>query len=355
MRRRSNGCERNAGANGTLSRRDLLVQGAAAGLVGWLGTSGAEATAAHRIDVHHHILPPQYLKETPPAGYAQRGWGVTPEETLEDMDRNGVAVSMLSFPTPLLWFSGVEPGRRLARLCNDYCADLVQRQPARFGLFAGVPPLEDTEGCLREIVYAYDSLKADGITVMTNYGGRYLGDESFTPIWEELNRRKAVVFVHPSDPVCCMTVNDGVPVGYGEWPFDTARTVMSLWTREALTKWSDIRFIFSHGGGALPMIADRIDNFGRPRATGSPPAHDALSFIRKLYFDTANAANPPALAATRAMADAAHVLFGTDYPYIPTRRGVDYLARAGLSREELRAIERENALALLPRLQARVG
>jgi predicted TIM-barrel fold metal-dependent hydrolase len=344
-------------ANGALSRRDLVIQGAALGLLGLAGqlNSRAAAVTPHRIDVHHHFLPPQYLKETPPAGYIQRTFGWTAEKTLEEMDQNGVAVSMLSFPTPSLWFSGIEPGRRLARLCNDYCGDLMRQHPGRFGMFAGVPPFEDTEGCLREIEYAYASLKADGIAAMTNYSGRYLGDVSFAPVWEDLNRRKAVVFVHPANPQCCMTVNDGVGVGYGEWPFDTARTVMSLWTADALAKWPNIRFIFSHGGGGLPMIADRIDKFGRPGADGSPSIHDALAFIQRLYFDVANAANPPALAATRTMADPSHVLFGTDYPYIPTRRGVDYLAQAGLSQKELLAIERGNALALLPRLQAGIS
>jgi predicted TIM-barrel fold metal-dependent hydrolase len=346
-----------AATNGALSRRDLLAQGAALGLLGWTGLRDTQAAAAtpHRIDVHHHFLPPQYLKETPPAGYIQRTFGWSPEKTLEEMDQNGVAVSMLSFPTPSLWFPGIEPGRRLARLCNDYCADVIRQHPGRFGMFAGVPPFEDTEGCLREIEYAYDSLKADGIAAMTNYSGHYLGDESFAPVWEDLNRRKAVVFVHPANPQCCMAVNDGVGVGYGEWPFDTARTVMSLWTAQAVAKWPNIRFIFSHGGGGLPMIADRIDKFGRPGANGAPAIHDALAFIQHLYFDIANAASPPALAATRAMADPSHVLFGTDYPYIPTRRGVDYLAQAGLSQKELQAIERGNALALLPRLQGGTG
>jgi predicted TIM-barrel fold metal-dependent hydrolase len=334
-----------------LSRRDLLL-GAAAALS--LAGSRAAATAPpppHRIDVHFHLLPPQYVTEAPSTANEVRPFGRTPEAMLEDMDRSGLATGMLSFPTPSYWFSGVEAGRHLARFCNDYYAAVVQRHPKRFGLFAGVPPLGDTEGVLREIAYAYDSLGADGIAVTTSYGGNYLGDAAFDPVWQELNRRKAVVFVHPVNPACCTAVNDGVTAGYGEWPFDTARTVMSLWVRDALTEWPNIRFIFSHGGGGLPMIADRIDKFGRPGPKGSPPVHDALTFISKLYFDVANAAGPSALPAVRGMADPRHVLFGSDYPFIPTSRGIDYLARAGLSREDLFAIERGNALALLPRLR----
>jgi len=337
-----------------LSRRDLLKQGGAALVLAGIGAN-AMATAAgrHRIDVHHHFVPPQYLKEAPsPARDLLGRYGWTPQKSLEEMDQNGVAVAMLSFPMPFLWFPGVDQGRRLARMCNDYCADVVREHARRFGLFATLPPLEDTEGCLQEIAYAYGSIKADGVTVRTNYSGRYLGDANFAGVWDELNRRKAVVFVHPADPACCMAVNDSVPVGYGEWPFDTARTVMSLWANEAHAKWPDIRFVFSHGGGALPMIADRINNFGRPGPNGGPPINDAHEFIRTLYFDIANAANPPALAATRATAEPTHLLFGTDFPFIPTSRGVEYLTRAGVRTEQLVAIERGNALDLLPRLRA---
>jgi predicted TIM-barrel fold metal-dependent hydrolase len=218
-----------------------------------------------------------------------------------------------------------------------------------------VPPLSDTDGVLKEVAYAYDALGADGVTVMTNYERRYLGDETFAPVWQELNRRKAVVFVHPADAPCCMAINDGVSQGYGEWPFDSARTVMSLWAGNALAQWPEIRFIFSHGGGALPMIADRIDNFGRPGSKGSPPTHDALDFIGKLYFDIANAAGPSALPAVRGMADPRHILFGSDFPYVPIGRGVDHLAQAGLAPGILLAIERNNALALLPRVRRAVA
>ena len=149
-----------------------------------------------------------------------------------------------------------------------------------------------------------------------------------------------------------MAVNDSALAGYDEWPFDTARTVMSLWANEAHAKWPDIRFVFSHGGGALPMIVDRINHFGRPAPNGGPPINDATEFIRTLYFEVAHAAHPPALAATRAMADPTHLLFGTGFPFIPTRRGVEYITRAAVPTKQLVAIERGNALDLLPRLRA---
>jgi 6-methylsalicylate decarboxylase len=338
-----------------LSRRQFGLVGASFALMGLAPRWSRAGTVERIIDVHHHFLPPQYLREAPASANLQRAIDWTPARNLEAMDRNGVQIAMLSFPTPLWWYEGVEPGRKLARLCNDYCAGLRQQQPYRYGIFAGVPPLGDSEGCLREIDYAYGTLKADGVTVMTSYYGRYLGDEAFRPVWDELNRRAAVVFVHPTDPTCCLKMDDGVIPAYGEWPFDTARTFMSLWTSTALLKWPRIRFIFSHGGGALPMIADRIDRIGRIPAEGGQRIHDAWPLIRKVYFDLANAANPPALAAVRAMASPQRILFGSDYPYVPLQLGTDYLRRANLTASERGAIYTANALGLLPHLESLLG
>lgn len=344
-----------------MNRRHLCAGSVAAlaALAG--GASGCASTSAgphnhgratRRIDVHHHIIPPAYLEEAPETSAPQRIWQWSPQRTLDEMARNGVESSMLSFSTPSYWHSGLEAGRRLARLCNDYSAQLSNDNRGRFGLFAGVPPLSDVEGCLAEIAYACDALHADGVTLMTNYSGQYLGDDVFVPVLEELNRRAAIVFVHPADPTCCASYD--VPMGFAEWPFDTARTILSLWTNGAEQRWPRIKFIFSHGGGALPMIADRVDKFGRPapRVDGAQTArlHDALSFFRTLYFDTANAANPPALAATRLIAQPDRILFGSDFPYIPIARTADNLMRAPLSAGELIAIERGNAIALMPRL-----
>src|SRR5262249_27601673 len=149
--------------------------------------------------------------------------------------------------------------------------------------------------------------------------------------FEELNRREAVTFVHPAIPACCGASLPGVNGAYLEMPFDTARTITSLWYNGVLERWPRIRFIFSHAGGPLPMLADRIDKFGRPAPQGGAPIHDGAALFRKLYFDTANAANAPALAALLAFAQSDRILFGTDYPYVPLARGVDDLASASLS------------------------
>lgn len=350
-------CENAHGSScGSASRRTLLTGAGSLSLAALLGTipglSMAKAAGPGRgcIDVHHHYLPPQYLKEGPPAVKIGAVSGWNPARAVEDMDRAGIALSMLSFSSPYLWFPGIEPGRSLSRLCNDYSAQMMRDHPGRFGLFAGIPSLDDTDGCLREIEYAFGTLKAHGVTVMTSYADKWLGDPSFAPVWDELNRRGAVVFVHPSIPGCCGNTVPGVSPAYAELPFDTARAIISLWYNGALDRWPKIRFIFSHGGGALPMIADRIDKLGRPGTVAGTKAHDANISFRKLYFDTANAANPPALAALRAFTEPGHILFGSDYPYVSLERGLKDLGLARLTLSQRQAIERNNALKLIPTL-----
>jgi predicted TIM-barrel fold metal-dependent hydrolase len=340
------------------SRREFLVAAGAVSL-STLGRTTLEALSKDsrgvdrkglmRIDVHHHYIPPQYLREGPPSVAVARVDNWTPARAIEEMDRHGIDISVLSFSSPYLWFPGVDNGRKLARLCDDYRAQIVRDHPHRFGLFAGVPPLADTEGCMSEIEYALDELHAQGITVMTSYGNSWLGNPAFAPLWDELNRRDAVVFVHPAIPTCCAAL-DQIPPSYVELPLDAARSAASLWFSGALERWSRIRFIVSHGGGALPMVVDRIDKLGRPGKEPGALLHDAAMQFDRLYFDTANAASPVALAAFGAFANPRRILFGTDYPYVSLARGVDDLARSQMSPRQIRAIEGDNSLLLMPTL-----
>ena len=160
-----------------------------------------------RIDVHHHIVPPQFLKEAPASANSYRtnpkinGWSL--ERSLRDLDDNGVDKAILSFPQPSQWSLAVSEQRRLARFCNDFFAQVVRDRPSRFGLFAGLPPLSDADGCLAEIDYAFGALKADALRLMSSYQDVWLGDKRFAPVMDEINRRAAVVFVHPDAAVCC--------------------------------------------------------------------------------------------------------------------------------------------------------
>src|SRR5712692_5183742 len=210
----------------------------------------------HRIDIHHHLLPPSYIAEiisrrvTPTPAW-------TPAKSIEEMDKNGIATSVVSLIQPGVWFGDVAQGRRLAREVNEYAARMVMDYPRRFGMFA-VPPLPDTEGSLREIEYALDTLKADGIGVMTSYGDKYLGDPAFAPVWEELNRRKAVVYTHPLVPDCCRNLVPNVPTGAIEFATDTTRTIAGLLFSGTAARFPDIRWIFSHGGGTAPFLLSRL-------------------------------------------------------------------------------------------------
>jgi 6-methylsalicylate decarboxylase len=345
-----------------VGRRQFLSTGIAAATALAAPRAFAQAPAkpaVKRIDVHHHFLPPQYMKEE----HERINFGHdtvspsqllawTPSQSLEVMDANGIATAIVSQTTPGVWSGDVAGSRRAARMWNDYAAEQLRNYPGRYGLFAPVP-LPDTEGSLKEIEYALDTLKADGIGLVSTYDGKYLGDPSFAPVFEELNRRKAIVYVHPTVAACCGSVLPAVIPQTIEFPFDTTRTIASMVINGTQIKHPDIRFIFSHGGGATPMLAGRMaETLGhRPNSAEVTP-NGVIAELRKLYFDTASASSLGAMAALRIMAPADHILFGTDYPFVKAAIQIDQLQQTQMSDAERDGIDRANAIALLPRLGA---
>jgi predicted TIM-barrel fold metal-dependent hydrolase len=259
---------------------------------------------------------------------------------------------VVSTSDPGVWFGDFDAARGLARDCNDYQARMVADHAGRFGMFTTLP-MPDVDMTLAEIAYGMDTLKAQGVGMMTSYAGKYLGDPDFAPVMEELNRRKAVVFIHPLMTQCCTALVPGVPEVVVEYQSETSRTIASLLFSGTTLKFPDIRFIFSHGGGTVPYLVARFDRLfsGRPDLMKLSP-DGVLPPLRRLYFDTAQAYNEYAMAALTRLMPSGQILFGSDFPAASPMLTGQGLAAFGLNEATLRAINRDNALALLPFLKA---
>lgn len=307
---------------------------------------------ARLIDVHHHFMPPQYVSAVRDHILritripAVLEWA--PARSVEDMDSAGVLTAIVSVSTPGVWFGDASQARRLARECNEFAARMSHDYPGRFGFFAAIP-LPDTEGSLREIEYALDTLHADGIGILTNYDGKYPGDAAFAPVFEELNRRKAAVYCHPTTVACCWNIQPDVHQAMMEFPFDTTRAVVSLLYSGILSRFRDIKFIFSHGGGTVPMLAGRIA-IVTPQMSSLP--NGVIPELKRLHFDTATVTNPSAMAAVLRLVPAAQVMFGTDYPWGTAAACLKGLNSLDLGPADRESIEYAGAHRLFPRLKA---
>jgi len=345
--------------------RAATVVGAAVLTGHEIWAQGTEAKP-DRLDIHSHYAPPAWASvvgakkskgmfgNANPLGFF-KDW--TPARSLEQMDQAGVATSILSITTPGIWFgekeSTVDGTRQLARDCNEFGAKMVADYRGRFGLFA-VLPLPDVDGSLREIAYALDVLKADGFGLLSHYseiyGERLLGDAAFAPVFQELNRRKAVVYVHRKIS----------PEPYEIFGWDVHRTILSLMTPSGPgigaetggpPRYPDIKFIFSHAGGTMPFLVERstVPTNGSGRGAGEPE-HTIFDELRKFHYDTGHSNNTRTLNALKQIIPVSQVLFGTDYPYTRVPDEVKGLEESGaFSAAELRGIYRENAVSLLPK------
>lgn len=332
-----------------LSRRGLLAGALATGL-----GAAAPAPGAGRIDIHHHLAPPTWLKAFQawqPGPSPMGRWSV--QASLDDMDAAGVAKAVMSVTAPGTFpEAGVVSGRRMARDCNDYARQLCNDHPTRFAFFATLPA-PDIDGCLAETAYALDNLGAQGVGLLTSYGDRWLGDPLFFPLLEELNRRKAVAYTHPTYADCCRNLQPGVPSTIVEFGADTSRAMASLIFGGAAARFPDIRWIFSHAGGATPFLVERFARQVMTPDVAKLYPEGLAPVLSRFFYDTAQSANRTAMGALRTVAPVSQILFGTDYPFRASRDHVDGLRQSGVfTRRELRAVERDNALALLPRLAA---
>jgi 6-methylsalicylate decarboxylase len=312
------------------------------------GKTAARKKAAQRIDVHYHVAPPAWVEALTARHQMERQWnGWSVAKAVEDMDRDGVARAIISVPR--VYFGDAAEARKLARACNEFSARLRADYPGRFGIFAAVP-LPDIDGALAEIAYALDELKADGIGALTSYGDKWLGDPSFAPVMDELNRRKAILYTHPTVADCCHNLIPGLHDQMIEYGTDTTRAIAQLVFTGEAQRHPDLRIIFSHAGGTMPSLYYR---FVTRAAEGRNPMPGALDQLRRFYYDTAQTAVAPAMAGLRRVAPVSQILFGSDYPY----RGAGDTARglrlSGIfSAAEIAAIEHGNARALFESVRA---
>jgi predicted TIM-barrel fold metal-dependent hydrolase len=355
-------CEPASGFAGpSVSRRNFLSGSAAATALGFTGASAiatpasAQAPSAQvpakprRIDVHHHIVPPVQAEALARHKSTPAKWSI--EMSLDDMDKAGVDTAVVSILNPGVWFGQRdEEARRLARACNEYAANLERDHKGRFRSFA-VIPLPDTEGSLREIEYALDVLKAEGIALWTTYSGMYLGDPSFLPVFEELNRRKAVVYTHPTVPDCCANLIKGLPVSTLEYAHDTTRTIASLVFGEGQTalRYPDVQYIWSHSGGTLPFLTGRFVELASHRKDKFPDG--PLPIFQRFYYEVAQGNTPGQLAALMEMVKISQVMFGSDYPFRKGTEAVEGVHNYKFTPDEIKAIDSENAIRVMPRLR----
>jgi predicted TIM-barrel fold metal-dependent hydrolase len=279
----------------------------------------------------------------------------SPELALGLMDRHGIQTAVTSVSSPGVVFGNQQIATDLAHEINEYSATLIADHPKRFGAFGHIP-LPDVDAALLELEYLSDTLKLDGVILLANIAGVYLGDPAFDPVYAELNRRKSVVFIHPTLHPSMEHVPLDLPEFMLEFTFDTTRAAANLVYSGTLERYPDIRFILAHAGGNTPYLAWRmsIATTIDPRLADRLPL-EASEYLKRLYYDTALSPSPGALAALKALVHPSHILFGSDWPFAPeavTEKSVQELDNSVELDAQLRAdINTNNALALFPRLR----
>jgi predicted TIM-barrel fold metal-dependent hydrolase len=310
-----------------------------------------------RIDVHHHILPPAYVARMNKLGVAWTGGPHVPDWNVslarEMMERHGIAAAIASV-SPGVYWGDIDYAIGLARECNEYLARMVGDDRTHFGGFATLP-LPDVNAALRELEHGLDVLGLDGVVLFASQGDRYLGDPAYDELFQELERRSAIVFIHPNTiPPGSDVPKLSLPYGLVEFVFDTTRAVANLLYNGTLERYPSIRYIVSHAGGTVPYLAWRIAGGDfLPGLRERAPKGGGLRQLQRLYYDTALSTSEYALAALRQFVPTSQILFGSDFPYVP-----EFVLKAetsGLESSKVlddaarNAINRESAAALFPR------
>jgi predicted TIM-barrel fold metal-dependent hydrolase len=308
------------------------------------------------IDIHHHILPDFFWRETnhahgPVGGIAPPPWDA--DLMVSYMDEAGIDVAVTSISTPGVHVGDDARARSLARRCNELSAELMQAHPNRLGGFAALP-LPDVDGALAELTYGLDELKLDGVVLFSNANGVYLGDARFEPVFAELERRGAVVFVHPTmspDPAAHQL---GLPDTLIDFAADTTRAVAQMHYSNRFARTPSVKYIFSHAGGTVPYLAGRwavVDEMNV--IPGAEERGTAADTLRRLYCDTAVSYTDPVLRMLRDIVGLDQVLFGSDFPYLRRDLAVNCVQRlertVELTADERTRVLSGNAIKLFPR------
>ena len=327
-----------------------------------MSRASGSATPLPRIDVHAHFLPDDYRRAALAAGHVHPdGMPALPEwdvgSALGLMDDLHIRTALLSISSPGVHFGDDVVARDLARSVNRQGADLVRDHPGRFGLFAALP-LPDVEASIREAAFALDTLGADGVTMETNHHGLYMGDPALDPLMAELDRRGAVVFLHPASPACagCLSLAFGQPHPVIEFIFETTRAVAHMLYRRTLDRFPNIRLVVPHAGAALSVVADRIADQAAVLHTGEPLSREEIfTTLGRLHYDLAGSPLPRVAPALLSFADPDRLHYGSDWPFTPTdtaARLADEIDASDVFDDALRRkVLLDNALALFPRLQ----
>src|SRR5580658_304075 len=311
------------------------------------------------IDTHHHLLPDFFWQATenanvPIGGLAPLPW--SKEVSISFMDDAGIDFAVVSLSSPGVHTGDNARARALARHCNEFSAELIRSRPDRFGGFACLP-LPDVDASLEELSHALDVLRLDGFVLFTNSNGVYLGDPVLEPVFDELERRKALVYVHPNPSPDAIAHSLGLPDNLLDFPADTNRAVAQMHYTNRFARTPNVKYIFSHAGGSIPYLAARfaiIDEMGF--IPGGEQRGSAAEMFRRIYWDTALAASDPVLRMLRDVAGISQVLYGTDFPYlrrdlaIQTKQTI--LRSTELNDSERRAVLGGNASRLFPRLHS---
>ncbi len=306
-----------------------------------------------RIDVHQHVVPPFWVELLSRHGGDPSGWKYpvwSPESALAFMDEQQIQTGILSLTAPGVAGWTGQAAADMARRVNEYTAGLVIRNPSRFGNFITLP-LPDMEASLKELDYAYRHLNPDGVILLTNYKGIYLGDALYRPLWKALDKLGTCVFIHPAKPP--MDPIPGLPGPLVDYPADTTRTALHMVVNGVIRDFENTRIILSHAGGFLPYASHRFAEL-LPGLDPSLTKDGLLTDMKAFYFDTALSGSHVALKSLLDFAKPCHVLYGSDYPYAPASVGASFCrdldSYAGYENDQLERINNENGRALFKRL-----